>query len=367
MKGFTKGKGKGKKFIPTGNRNKSSLSKKDLTDRKNSSVGYAFGQMQKVNSHDIPISPPPNAPKCSRCGSGQNFFDNRTECRKCGAVVRNKKELELGKDFHIYRIFSYDEDGRSEIAVIKAKNIDDVEKYVKETYLTPEGQENVNIDGDGDEFSVLTLVDDPEEEIRNEIEGSINNMSVSELREKADELGISYDAPDFHEDDDGITKERLQRIEENMVKELREEILDARVEEELDMIDVNSYGYQIDRDDDTKQEFKTIYGGNDFVDLIDPTKSGKSTDEVVGLLTSQQALARALEDSAKQRIKDAEDKGIVPRSKESINDRPSGTLLRDAMAKAERENNSWMKQVTGAMKGGKLTSAEKNLLASYLD
>ncbi len=52
--------------------------------KKNSSLGYAFGKMHDVNAHDIPISPPPNAPKCRKCGGHLRFFDNRTVCSKCG-------------------------------------------------------------------------------------------------------------------------------------------------------------------------------------------------------------------------------------------------------------------------------------------
>lgn len=42
-----------------------------------------------------------------------------------------------------------------------------------------------------------------------------------------------------------------------------------------------SYGFEILQDDDTEPEFHTIYGGNDFVDLINPENSGKSTAKVI--------------------------------------------------------------------------------------
>ena len=292
MKGFTKGKGKGKKFIPT-SKKKASLSSKDIRKKGSNSEPKKYTGDKcpfcKGKGDFPPTKHDPHGLKCSACnGTG----DNKS---------RNKQTLELGKDFNIYRVWEYDSNNRGEIAVIKAKNIEDAEAYVKKTYLSPEGQKEVDTDGDGDDFSYLTLTDDPEEEIRNEIKEEMKNYDTSKLREEADELGMSYDAPDFHEDDEGITKEKLDKIEKDMVKELREDVLERKVEEALDDTEVESYGYQIEKDNEQEQEFKTIYGGNDFVDLIDPSNSGEPTAHVIGKMDAMQALGRELEKQAKER------------------------------------------------------------------
>ena len=85
MKGHKDSSGK---FHPHGS-SSGLKSSQILGKKKNSSLGYAFGKMKRVNAHDIPITPPPNAPKCKKCGGGLNFFDNRTVCRKCKNVVKD--------------------------------------------------------------------------------------------------------------------------------------------------------------------------------------------------------------------------------------------------------------------------------------
>lgn len=59
----------------------------------------------------------------------------------------------------------------------------------------------------------------------------VEDRDIDELKEMADEMGISYDDPAFHEDDDGITKEKLKEIEENMKNELIDKISYERSKE----------------------------------------------------------------------------------------------------------------------------------------
>jgi hypothetical protein len=116
-------------------------------------------------------------------------------------------------EFHMFRVYQFDDNDRGQEAVIKAKNIDDAVDYVKKTYLTDEEQREVNEDGDEGQC-YLTLLQ----------AGAAN----------ADDFDECY-----------------------------------------------SYGFEIFQDDDTEPEFHTIYGGNDFVDLINPENSGKPTAKVI--------------------------------------------------------------------------------------
>ena len=59
------------------------------TNKKTATLGIAFGKLEQVDPNDIPITPPPNAPKCKKCGGNLALFGNRTECRKCKDVVSN--------------------------------------------------------------------------------------------------------------------------------------------------------------------------------------------------------------------------------------------------------------------------------------
>ena len=111
-------------------------------------------------------------------------------------------------EFHMFRVYQFDENDRGQEAVIKAKNIDDAVDYVKKTYLTDEGRKDV--DEDGDEGLCFLIL---------------------------------HEATD---DEEGY-----------------------------------SWGFEILQDDDTEPEFHTIYGGNDFVDLINPENSGKPTAKVI--------------------------------------------------------------------------------------
>jgi len=58
-------------------------------NKKTATLGVAFGKLEQVDPNDIPITPPPNAPKCKKCGGSLALFGNRTECRKCKDVVKS--------------------------------------------------------------------------------------------------------------------------------------------------------------------------------------------------------------------------------------------------------------------------------------
>jgi len=58
------------------------------SNKKTATLGLAFGKLEQVDPKDIPITPPPNAPKCKKCGGSLALFGNRTECRKCKDVVK---------------------------------------------------------------------------------------------------------------------------------------------------------------------------------------------------------------------------------------------------------------------------------------
>ena len=210
-------------------------------------------------------------------------------------------KLKEKKSFHLYSIYEFSSNGRSQVAVVKAKNIDDAEKYVMKNYLTKEGQDDAHVDGDGDDYAYISVFDDNADEIRAEIKNDMKNITVNDLRQQADELGLSYDAPDFHEDDVGMTKEKLMDIEAKMIEELRVEVFDARVEEEIEMGETNEYGWQIEKDDDEKESFKTIYGGDDFVDLINPEKSGYPSHQVIKDMNNTKDLAKQVRAISAQR------------------------------------------------------------------
>ena len=59
-----------------------------LNPKKTATLGIAFGKLEQVDPNDIPITPPPNAPKCKKCGGSLALFGNRSECRKCKDVVK---------------------------------------------------------------------------------------------------------------------------------------------------------------------------------------------------------------------------------------------------------------------------------------
>jgi hypothetical protein len=220
MKGFKKDG----KFIPTGNRNKSSLKKSDIDNAKTEADMSALILKQVKSS-----------PEYKR-GDVRVINDLGLE--------RNKKTLEKGKDFHLYRVWQYDSNDRQEIAVVKAKDMEQAMDYVKKEYLTKEGQENVSEEGDG-EFGVLTLMDEPDDtELKQEIHDEASSMTFKNIAEQTDWEG----------------DELADRIE---------------------MEESNVYGYQIDEDDESEESFHTIYGSNDFVDLLDTSNSGKKYSDVV--------------------------------------------------------------------------------------
>lgn len=116
-------------------------------------------------------------------------------------------------DFHLYRIFQYESDegnsDRQEVAHVKAKNMEDAIKFVKDYYFKKEFHNKLNVDNSGD----TAIVDS----------------------------SIAYDANG------------------NEMKEVPDGMED----------DVNwtTQGFQIEEADGEEEDFKTIYGGNDFFDV----------------------------------------------------------------------------------------------------
>ncbi len=261
MKGFIKDG----KFRPTGNKSKSSLKKDQIRSKKTSpKTGNApRGEFQMQSALTRGVLP------SSRFGSKPIHGDENKLNKKLNEEQmqlgradrgRDKKSLELGKDFHLFRIFQSDDNDRSEIAHVKAKNLEDAVEYVKNEYLTKEGRDEVDEQDGGEDTAYLMLYENNEDEIKTEVEEEANKM---EMESNWGKLGAKG-STDFWKTD----KEK-------------EEWIENEVEERLDMDEGYSWGYEIAQDDDIEENFDTIYGSNDFVDLLDPERSGKKYSDVV--------------------------------------------------------------------------------------
>ena len=202
-------------------------------------------------------------------------------------------KLKEKKSFHLYSIYEFSSNGRSQVAVVKAKNIDDAEKYVMKNYLTKEGQDEAHVDGDGDDYAYISVFDDPTDDIRTEIENNMENDGDNEIIDQAEEMGIEL--PKFFGD------KQNQIFSNDQMHELRQEVIDTKIQEEIEMGETNEYGWQIEKDDDEKESFKTIYGGDDFVDLINPEKSGYPSHQVIKDMNNTKDLAKQIRAISAQR------------------------------------------------------------------
>jgi len=113
----------------------------------------------------------------------------------------------------LYRIWYGDDNDRGEIARAKADDMDQVIDLIKREFL----KKDVEYEEEGDDDDLILILD---------------ICSDCEYRDKLDEDGERY-------------CENCTRTE----------------------------WIQIERDDDVKPEFKTIFGSNDFYDLTDPDKT----------------------------------------------------------------------------------------------
>jgi len=178
--------------------------------------------------------------------SGNKFKTTRTpKIKKTGSTkattgktIKSPKKPVLGKDYHIYRVFAYSSDeggGDShEIAHIKAKNMDDAVEFAKKKFI--------------------------KEEFHKDIEENGDDMNV--------DLSLSYAV----DEDTG----------EEMTDDQREKMQDEGKEMDIDW---RTEGWNIVEDDEEKENFETIYGGNDFFDITEsvdkPKTRGMSSEEAV--------------------------------------------------------------------------------------
>ena len=150
-------------------------------------------------------------------------------------IERKKKEGVLGKDFHIYRIWSFESDegnsDRREIAHVKAKNVEEATEFVKKQFVIAKHRNDLNEDGDD------------------------NSTYISK--------SFAY-----NENGEELTQKEIDKLEESG---------------DEDEINWQEVGFQIEEDDDEEEDFNTIYGGNDFYDLTKPKgqQHGFTSDDAV--------------------------------------------------------------------------------------
>ncbi len=136
MKGFTKGKGKGKKFIPT-SRKKSGLKKSDII-RKKDSQRDPLGLKQQYS-----ITMLRDCHKCHELKTNTRWVDSdKAICSDC-EKNRSKKTLDSPKlkTFKVSETNQYDNDTDFEshhIDTIEAKDFEDAEKKVAKMFKIKE-------------------------------------------------------------------------------------------------------------------------------------------------------------------------------------------------------------------------------------
>ena len=111
----------------------------------------------------------------------------------------------------------------------------------------------------------------------------VEDRNVDELKEMADNYGISYDAPDFHEAVKlAITQEKLDEIEENMIDELKEKVSYER-SVEVEKIILRDGLKSFICDDEglcSEDEFQEQYGKYLHLDVDSATVDAVDTDGV---------------------------------------------------------------------------------------
>jgi len=226
MKGFKKDG----KFRPTGNKSKSSLKKSDLRKKKTiepkrcsycGDTGHTDHEKWAKRQEEIDAV----YDEAEFRKKHPNAIDINELTAIADHIAKNRKKETLGKDYHLYRIdqFESSEDNgdSQQWGVIKARNYEDVEKYIEKEFFV----KGADIENNGDQIYVSTP---------------------------------------FDENGNELTRDKAFKLQ------------DKEGDDAVSWVDD---GFVIEEDDEQEESFHTIYGGNDFIDLLDPENSGKTSEE----------------------------------------------------------------------------------------